>query len=209
MAVEYDPNGIPILSGESMLSDVPAYTQELAPKLVNSRGEDLSTISDLVDSLNSSAGGSSIYLGNSSQSLGNVAAGASGPYHAVAVAFNGEVGDVWTAQFSASCGLPPGGTPINQASCKIKLATNAGIPLYQPGDTYTTSASTNGMSGPATYTWKATAASDYLLVWITANDYGVGNLTVYASGLINHGQLASSRRQMLKEQLADRRERNA
>lgn len=35
MAVEYDSNGIPILSGESMLSDVPQYTQELAPHVVN------------------------------------------------------------------------------------------------------------------------------------------------------------------------------
>ena len=182
MAVEYDSNGIPILSGESMLSDVPQYTQELAPKL--------------------SEGSSSIYVGQYVHNLGTINAGASGPYHLTGVAFNGEVGDIWTANFSFDVGDAPGG---GQGTADVRLSTAAGIAFYHPTASKTFGGSTTKPPEFATYTWKATAANDYLLLTVTASTNGVTNAQIVANGVINHGQMPTTRRQMLKEELADRR----
>ena len=200
MAVEYDPNGIPILSGESMLSDVPQYTQELAPKLT-----------ELDDKIDSSSGSSSIYVGQYVHNFGTVGAGDSG-HNLTGFAFSGAVGDVWTANFSMDAtGVP--GVPNGSSGAKIRLQTAAGIPLYHPASSLTYEIGSLSSPASATYTWKATAASDYLVVYFINCTYGLENVQIVANGVINHGQLATSRRQMLKEELADRRadrrERNA
>ena len=195
MAVEYDPNGIPILSGESMLSDVPQYTQEVAAA-IGSPPAPTPT---------------SIYLGNYTHNFGTVGAGDSG-HNLTGFAFSGAVGDVWTANFSMDAtGVP--GVPNGSSGAKIRLQTAAGIPLYHPASSLTYEIGSLSSPASATYTWKATAASDYLVVYFINCTYGLENVQIVANGVINHGQLATSRRQMLKEELADRRadrrERNA
>lgn len=49
MAYDLDANGVPILGPQSLLSDVPSYTQAVAPYLVDVNGNDLSSLADHVE----------------------------------------------------------------------------------------------------------------------------------------------------------------
>lgn len=49
MAYTTDANGVPILEPQSLLSDVPSYTQAVAPYLVDVNGNDLSSLADHVE----------------------------------------------------------------------------------------------------------------------------------------------------------------
>lgn len=49
MAYDTDVNGVPILEPKSLLTDVPSYTQAVAPYLVDVNGNDLSSLADRVE----------------------------------------------------------------------------------------------------------------------------------------------------------------
>lgn len=181
------PYSLPYITGQDVLEQTPSTNEAQIRKIAQYLEQLESSLVDRID-----AQVKPRYLGEPSHLIGNAGIGASGPYHCTAIAFNGEVGDVWTANFFGTNDIPPGGTPGGiPASCTMKLATVAGVPLHSPNPSasWTMGCSNHTAPDPATYTWRATAANDYLLVWIVRNDHGVGNLRVYASGLINHGNI--------------------
>ena len=158
----YTTNGVPYVQPTDAVSDYPNTSLELANYIDNSRAR---------------------YVGQYHHNFGTVNAGNSN-HNLTAFAFNGEVGDVWTANFSGDCGAPPGG---GAGGCTVKLYLASGIPLYHPTENTTFRVLTNDEAHHATYTWKATTANDYLVVAITENLYGVTNFQIVANGVMNLG----------------------
>jgi len=181
MAVEYDPNGIPILSGESMLSDVPTYTTEVASFL---------GLDQIVPK----------FAGPYHHNFGNLAAGA-GTTSLTAFRFNGEVGDVWTGSFNFGIGSV-GGTG-GLGTCKVKLQLASGIQLNSGANGgLTFDMATGGMTvSHATFTWRATQANDHLIFQVVDNAYGTTDTQLKASA-INHGNLSATTR-MKRERTKD------
>lgn len=184
MAVEYDPNGIPILSGESMLSDVPQYTQELAPKLV--------ALDDKIDS----AGGPTV-VGPLTWSPGTFNVGT---HNLTGHAFNGKVGDVWSGQFVIGY---VGSGAVGSVTGKLSLAS--GISLSSPtsgGLSFVGSTSTNVIC--VAFSWKAVTANDYLIVNIYSNGGGTSDSHIQATAINFGGGVTTTlreRAEMFKERL--------
>lgn len=186
MAVEYDPNGIPILSGESMLSDVPAYTQELAPKLT-----------ELDDKIDAIPEYTPTFVGPLTWSPGNFNVGT---HHLTGHAFNGKVGDIWSGQFVIGY---VGNTGVGNVSGKLSLFS--GISLSSPtsgGLSFVGSTSTNVIC--VAFSWKAVTANDYLIVDFYSNGTGTTDSHLTATA-VNLGGGATTtlreRAEMFKERL--------
>lgn len=158
----YTSNGVPYVEPTDAVSDYPNTSLELANYIDNSKP---------------------VYVGQYVQNFGTLNAGNSN-HNLTAFAFNGSVGDVWTANFSADCGPPPGG---GNGGATIRLSLASGIPLYHPTGSSTFRVLTGDEAHHATYTWKATSANDYLVVAITENLYGVTNFQLIANGVMNLG----------------------
>ena len=186
MAYEQYTNGIPYLGPGSLLSDVPYYTQALAPKLVNSRGETLSTVSDLVDDHETRLNNVTIsrFVGRYHHNFGNIPAGGDRTYNLTGFAFNGEAGDVWSVTFSAATGPMSGYTT---APGKIRLSTASGVAFWSSAMA-TTFIAREDEPSYATYSWRAPAANDYLVVTC----YGIATMVPalwVAADVINHGNI--------------------
>ena len=188
MAVEYDPNGIPILSGESMLSDVPQYTQELAPKLTE--------LDDKIDS----AGGPTI-AGPFTWSPGTFTAGT---HNLTGHAFNGKVGDIWIGHFSIGLHLSSVGGGAAYADFRLRLAS--GIPIYNPtkGNLTCSVGNSQQFVQYVSWAWKATQANDFLIVDISNVYSSPGDAHIQAVA-VNHGGGVTTtlreRAEMFKERL--------
>ena len=158
----YTTNGVPYVQPTDAVSDYPNTSLELANYIDNSRAR---------------------YVGQYHHNIGDVPAGADRTYNLTGFAFNGEAGDVWSATFSAGTGPMSGFTT---APGKIRLSTASGITLY-PSTMATTFIADDDEPSYATYSWRAPAANDYLVVVV----YGIGTMVpalwVAANGVINHG----------------------
>ena len=188
MAVEYDSNGIPILSGESMLSDVPQYTQELAPKLTE--------LDDKIDS----AGGPTI-AGPFTWSPGTFTAGT---HNLTGHAFNGKVGDIWIGHFNIGLYLSSVGGGAAYADFRLRLAS--GIPIYNPtkGNLTCSVGNSQQFVQYVSWAWKATQANDFLIVDISTVYSSPGDAHIQAVA-VNHGGGVTTtlreRAEMFKERL--------
>jgi hypothetical protein len=184
VAYEQYTNGIPYLAPGSLLSDIPSYTQAVAPKLVNSRGETLSTVSDLVDDHETRL--SSQKFVEYHHNFGTL--NGDSQMHLTAIRFNGEVGDVWTATFILDCGPPPGHPTGNGGAIVLLVTALGGIPLYHPTSNH--SLEIGSLSAPqyATWTWRAPVASDFPEIRFFHNNYGLTNIQLLVRA-INHGAI--------------------
>lgn len=190
MAVEYDPNGIPILTNDSLISDVPPYTQELAPKLV--------ALDDEISSIPIPP--TPTIAGPFTWSPGTFTAGT---HNLTGHAFNGKVGDIWIGHFNIGLYLGAGG---GGAFAEFRLRLASGIQIYNP----TKGGVTSQLGGARdhvqfiSWAWKAITANDYLIVDIFDVDNAPGDAHIQAVA-INFGGGATTtlreRAEMFKERL--------
>jgi len=199
MAVEYDPNGTPILTNDSLISDVPPYTNEVASLLggITSNDVDLDQIRDDIAALQANAPS---FAGPYHHNFGNLAAGA-GSHSLTGFVFNGKVGDVWTGSFSLGIGSLGGTGGIGNFVGRLRLVSGIQLSNGSQGGTTFDLATGKPAVGHATFSWRATQANDYLILDVVENAYGVTDTHINASA-INHGNLSATTR-MKRERTKD------